>query len=117
MTREVILVEARAITRYVRLSPRKARLVADLIRGKSALEALDILEFANKKSAATIKKTLSSAIANATNNHEMDEEKLVVSTIMINEGPVLKRIKPRAMGKADIIRKPTAHIVVAVSEK
>ena len=117
MIREVILVEARAITRYVRLSPRKARLVADLIRGKSALEALDILEFANKKSAVIIKKTLASAIANATNNHEMDEEKLVVSTIMINEGPVLKRIKPRAMGKADIIRKPTAHIVVAVSEK
>ncbi len=109
--------EARAITRYVRLSPRKARLVADLVRGKSALQALDILEFTNKKAARVIKKTLASAIANATNNFKMDEDKLVVSTIMINEGPVLKRIMPRAMGRADIIRKPTAHIIGAVSEK
>lgn len=109
--------EARATTKYVRLSPQKARLVADLVRGKSALEALDTLQFANKKAAVVIKKTLASAIANATNNFDMDEEKLVVSTIMINQGPVLKRIMPRAMGRADIIRKPTAHIVVAVSEK
>ena len=106
--------EARAITRYVRLSPRKARLVADLVRGKSALQAL---EFTNKKAARVIQKTLASAIANATNNFKMDEDNLVVSTIMINEGPVLKRIMPRAMGRADIIRKPTAHIIVAVSEK
>ncbi len=109
--------EARAITKFVRLSPRKARLVADLVRGKSALEALDILAFTNKKAAVVIKKTLASAIANATNNFDMDEEKLVVSTVMVNEGPVLKRIMPRAMGRADIIRKPTSHIVVAVSEK
>lgn len=109
--------EARAMTKFVRLSPRKARLVADLVRGKSALQALDILEFTNKKAARIIKKTLSSAIANATNNFKMDEEKLVVSTIMINQGPVLKRVMPRAMGRADIIRKPTAHITVAVSEK
>jgi large subunit ribosomal protein L22 len=60
---------------------------------------------------------LASAIANATNNFDMDEEKLYVSTIMVNQGPVLKRISPRAMGRADIIRKPTAHIIVAVSEK
>lgn len=109
--------EAKAITKFVRLSPTKARLVADLVRGKSALEALDILAFTNKKAAGIIKKTLASAIANATNNFDMDEEKLVVSTIMINEGPVLKRIMPRAMGRADIIRKPTSHVVVAVTEK
>lgn len=108
--------EAKAITRYVRLSPRKARLVADLVRGKSALEALDILEFTNKKAARFIKKTLASAIANATSNFNMNEENLVVSTIMINDGPALKRVMPRAMGRADIIRKPTAHIIVAVSE-
>ena len=66
--------EARAITRFVRLSPRKARLVADLVRGKSALEALDILEFTNKKAARIISKTLASAVANATNNFKMDEE-------------------------------------------
>ena len=105
--------EAKAITRFVRLSPRKARLVADLVRGKSALEALDILEFTNKKAARVIKKTLSSA----TNNFKMDEDKLVVSTIMVNQGPVLKRVMPRAMGRADIIRKPTAHITVAVSDE
>ena len=109
--------EAKAITRFVRLSPRKARLVADLVRGKSALEALDILEFTNKKAARVIKKTLSSAIANATNNFKMDEDKLVVSTIMINQGPVLKRVMPRAMGRADVIRKPTAHITVEVDER
>lgn len=109
--------EAKAITRFVRLSPRKARLVADLVRGKSALEALDILEFTNKKAARVIKKTLSSAIANATNNFKMDEDKLVVSMIMVNQGPVLKRVMPRAMGRADIIRKPTAHITVAVSDE
>lgn len=82
--------EARAITRYVRMSPRKARLVADLVRGKSALEALDILEFTNKKAARLIKKTLASAIANATNNFKMDEDKLVVSTIMIMMDQLLR---------------------------
>ena len=76
-----------------------------------------ILEFTNKKAARVIKKTLSSAIANATNNFKMDEDKLVVSTIMVNQGPVLKRVMPRAMGRADIIRKPTAHITVAVSDE
>lgn len=109
--------EAKAITRYVRMSPRKARLVADLVRGKSALEALDILEFTNKKAARIIKKTLASAVANATNNFKMDEDKLFVSTMMINEGPSLKRVMPRAQGRADIIRKPTAHVIVGVSEK
>jgi large subunit ribosomal protein L22 len=110
-------VEAKAIARYVRLTPRKARLVADLIRGKSALEALEILTFTNKKAAVVIKKTLDSAIKNASNNHEMDEEKLFVSKITVDEGPVLKRLKPRAMGRADIIRKKTSHVTVVVSEK
>lgn len=109
--------EAKAIARYVRMTPRKARLVADLIRGKSALEALEILTFTNKKAAVVIKKTLDSAIKNASNNHEMDEEKLYVSKIMVDEGPVLKRLKPRAMGRADIIRKKTSHLTVVVSEK
>ncbi len=109
--------EAKAIARYVRLTPRKARLVADVVRGKSALQALDILTFTNKKAAVVIKKVLSSAIANATNNLGMNEENLYVAKIMVDEGPMLKRVMPRAMGRADIIRKPTAHIVVAVSEK
>ena len=109
--------EVKASTRFVRMSPRKARLVADLVRGKSALEALDILEYTNKKAARIIKKTLASAIANDTHNAKLDDEKLVISTIMINDGPALKRISPRAMGRADIIRKPTAHVIVGVSEK
>jgi len=110
-------VEAKAITRFVRLSPRKARLVADLVRGKSALDAIDILEFTNKKAALYIEKTLRSAIANAEHNNNMDPDKLFVSKILIDKGPVLKRISPRAMGRADIIRKPTAHITVAVSDE
>ena len=77
--------EAKAITRFVRLSPRKARLVADLVRGKSALDAIDILEFTNKKAARIIKKTFMSAEENATNNFKMDEQKLVLYTIMINQ--------------------------------
>lgn len=109
--------EAKAIARYVRLTPRKARLVADLVRGKSALQALDILTFTNKKAAVVIKKTLASAIANATNNFNMNEENLYVAKVMVDEGPILKRVMPRAMGRADIIHKKTAHVTVVVAEK
>jgi large subunit ribosomal protein L22 len=110
-------VEAKAIARYVRLTPRKARLVADLVRGKSALQALDILTFTNKKAAVVLKKTLASAIANATNNFNMNEENLYVAKVMVDEGPILKRVMPRAMGRADIIHKKTSHVTVVVSEK
>ena len=109
--------EAKAIARYVRLTPRKARLVADVVRGKSALQALDILTFTNKKAAVVIKKVLSSAIANATNNLGMNEENLYVAKIMVDEGPMLKRVMPRAMGRADIIHKKTAHVTIVVAEK
>lgn len=102
--------------RYQRLSPQKARLVADLVRGKNALYALDMLRFTNKKAARFIEKTLRSAIANAEHNNNLDPEKLVISKILIDKGPVLKRVSPRAMGRADIIRKPTAHITIEVSE-
>lgn len=103
--------------RHQRLSPQKARLVADLVRGKNALEALNMLKFTNKKAAIYIEKTLRSAIANAENNLGMDVDKLYVSKIMIDKGPVLKRLMPRAMGRADIIRKPLAHITVEVEER
>ena len=109
--------EAKAIGRYFRVSPQKARLVANLIRNKNAEEALNILRFTNKKAAPLIEKVLKSAIANAVNNFDMDEEKLYVSTIYIDKGPFLKRIKPRAMGRADRILKKTSHITVCVSEK
>jgi len=110
-------VEAKAIARYVRLTPRKARLVADVVRGKSALQALDILTFTNKKAAGVLKKTLASAIANATNNFNMNEENLYISKVTIDEGPMLKRVMPRAMGRADIIQKKTSHVTIVVAEK
>ena len=103
--------------KYQRLSPQKARLVADIVRGKNALQALNILKFTNKKAAKYIEKTLRSAIANAEHNFNLDPEKLYISKILIDKGPVLKRISPRAMGRADVIRKPTAHITVEVSER
>lgn len=103
--------------RYQRLSPQKARLVADIVRGKDALQALNILEFTNKKAAKYIEKTLRSAIANAEHNNGLNPEKLYISKILIDKGPVLKRISPRAMGRADVIRKPTAHITVEVEER
>lgn len=109
--------EAKAIARYVRLTPRKARLVADVVRGKSALQALDILTFTNKKAAGVLKKTLASAIANATNNFNMNEENLYISKVTIDEGPMLKRVMPRAMGRADIIQKKTSHVTIVVAEK
>ena len=103
--------------RYQRLSPQKARLVADIVRGKNALQALNVLRFTNKKAAKYIEKTLRSAIANAKHNFNMDSDKLYISKILIDKGPVLKRISPRAMGRADIIHKKTSHVTVVVSEK
>lgn len=109
--------EAKAIARFIRLTPQKARLVADLVRGKDVMEAFNILKFNTKKSAPIIDKVIKSAVANAENNHDMDPEKLFVSKIFIDAGPVLKRVKSRAMGRADIRRKRTSHITVVVSEK
>lgn len=103
--------------RYQRLSPQKARLVADIVRGKDALTALNILRFTNKKAAPLIEKTLKSAIANAEHNLGLNPEELYISKILIDKGPVLKRMNPRAMGRADVIRKPLAHITVEVDVK
>ena len=103
--------------RYQRLSPQKARLVADIVRGKNALQDLNILRFTNKKAAKFIEKTLRSAIANAEHNLGLNSENLYVSKVLIDKGPVLKRMNPRAMGRADIIRKPLAHITVEVDVK
>ena len=109
--------EAKAITRFVRLSPRKARLVADLVRGKSALEALDILEFTNKKAAKYIEKTLRSAIANAENNNNMDVSKLYIAECYAGSAPTMKRIKPRAQGRAYRILKRNSHITIVLDER
>jgi len=99
-----------------RLSAQKARLVADQIRGKSVEEALDILAFSPKKGAVLVKKVLESAIANAEHNEGADVDELKVSTIFVDEGFTMKRIKPRAKGRADRILKRTCHITVKVAE-
>jgi large subunit ribosomal protein L22 len=100
-----------------RLSAQKARLVADQIRGKGVEDALDILAFSNKKGAVIIKKVLESAIANAEHNEGADVDELKVKTIFVDEGVSLKRIMPRAKGRADRITKRTCHITVKVADK
>jgi len=110
-------VEAKAVAKYIRMSPRKVRLVVDLIRGKSAEEADQILKYTNRRAAAPVRKVLKSAVANAINNHDLLEDELVVKAAYVDEGPTLKRILPRARGRADIIKKRTSHITIIVEEK
>ena len=109
--------EAKAIARYVRVSPRKARIVVDLIRGKSVVRAREILAFTNRGVAETVEKTLNSAVANAENQHHVRPESLVVKTAYVDEGPTLKRIRPRAKGSASRIRKRTSHISIIVAPR
>jgi large subunit ribosomal protein L22 len=109
--------EARAIARYQRVSPRKARLVVDTIRGKSASEASTILRFTAKGAAEIVGKVLDSAVANAEHNLKVKPDTLFVSAAFVDEGPTLKRIKPRAMGRAFRIRKRTSHITVVVKQR
>jgi len=114
---EVSEMEVSAVLRGARLSAQKARLVADQIRGKSVEQALDVLNFSTKKGAVIIRKVLNSAIANAEHNQGMDVDELKVSTIFVDEAMSLKRIQPRAKGRADRITKRSCHITVKVSEK
>ncbi|HBQ26920.1 MAG TPA: 50S ribosomal protein L22 [Syntrophomonas sp.] len=109
--------EARAVARYLRVSPFKARQVADLVRGKNVDEAVGILKYTNKKSAPLISKILKSAIANAEHNNDMDSDELYVSEIYVDEGPTLKRMRPRAYGRADVRRHRTSHITVVLRER
>ncbi|ATL97662.1 MULTISPECIES: 50S ribosomal protein L22 [Aeromonas] len=108
--------EAIAKHRYARTSAQKARLVADQVRGLSVDKALNLLTFSPKKAAVLVKKVLESAIANAEHNEGADIDALRVATIMVDEGPSMKRIRPRAKGRADRILKRTAHITVVVSD-
>ncbi|WP_188433197.1 50S ribosomal protein L22 [Kroppenstedtia guangzhouensis] len=110
-------VKSKAVARYVRISPRKARLVIDLIRGKSVDEALAILRFTPRAASPIIEKVLRSAIANAEHNYNMNPGELVVEKAMVDEGPTMKRFRPRAQGRAGRINKRTSHITVVVSEK
>jgi large subunit ribosomal protein L22 len=112
-----LIVEVAAKLKGARISAQKVRLVADQIRGKSVESALEILQFSGRKGADIIKKVLESAIANAEHNDGADVDELRVSTIFVDEGMTMKRIKPRAKGRADRIFKRSCHITVKVSEK
>jgi large subunit ribosomal protein L22 len=108
--------EAKAVEKYIRISPRKIKYVVDMIRTKPVDEAIGILSLTPKGASVVVKKALQSAVANATENHKMKEEDLYISKILVNEGPTLKRFKPRARGRATRIRKRTTHLSVYVSD-
>ena len=107
---------AKAILRSIRISPQKARLVADQVRGMPVARALDLLKFSDKKAAHIIYKVLWSATANAENNNGADVDELKVATIMVDEGPILKRFMARAKGRGNHILKQTSHIYVTVGD-
>ncbi|MFZ5596993.1 MAG: 50S ribosomal protein L22 [Bacillota bacterium] len=109
--------EAKAIARYIRISPRKAREVVDLIRGKDLREALAILKFTPRRASVPVAKVVQSAAANAEHNYEMDRDSLYVAECYVDQGPTLKRFQPRAMGRADLMRRRTSHITVVLREK
>lgn len=109
--------QATAKVTGVRITPRKCRLVVDLVRGKKVADALGILTNVNKSASPIVAKLIKSAAANAVNNNKMDESKLYIDTIYVNEGPRLKRYMPRAKGSASSIIKRTSHISVVVKEK
>ena len=109
-----VLPGARAVARHVRISPSKARRVVNLVRGLPAKEALTVLQFAPQAASEQVYKVLASAIANAENNERLDPDALLVSEAFVDEGPTLKRFRPRAQGRAYRIRKRTCHITIAV---
>ena len=109
--------ESFAKLRFARISPQKARLVADEVRGMPVERALEILQFSTKKAAHIVRKLLESAVANAEHNEGADIDELKVSVIMIDEGPTMKRMKPRARGRADRIFKRTSHLMIRVADK
>lgn len=113
---ETARIEAKASLKFARISARKVKIVADLIRGKNADEALAIVKFTPKASSEVIEKLLKSAIANAENNHGMKHENLYIAEIYANQGPTLKRIRPAAKGSAVKIRKRTSHITIVLRD-
>ncbi|MBA2617592.1 MAG: 50S ribosomal protein L22 [Rubrobacter sp.] len=104
----------KAVAKFVRIAPRKARLVADEVRGKSVPEAVTILQFTNKRAAGIVGDVIKSAAANAEHNDDADIEALFVRDVRVDEGPTIKRYRPRAMGRATMIRKRTSHISVVL---
>lgn len=108
---------AKAVVRFSRIAPRKARQVIDMIRGKRVGDAQTILKFTPRFAAEVIGKVLNSAIANAENNHKMNRDRLYVSEAYVDQGPTMKRFMPRAQGRASAIHKRTSHITIVVAEK
>ncbi|HUI27428.1 MAG TPA: 50S ribosomal protein L22 [Candidatus Kryptonia bacterium] len=109
--------EARSISRHLRIAPQKARLVVDVIRGKNVGEALSLLEFMPKKGARMVIKTLKSAVANAEHTQRVDVDRLYVKHVSVGAGATLKRFTPRAQGRATPIRKRTSHVTIVVDER
>jgi large subunit ribosomal protein L22 len=114
---EVEGIEARAVAKYVRISPFKARQAVDLIRGKDVEEALSLLKFSLKRSARVVEKVLNSATANAEKNQHIARDRLYIAKAFVDEGPTLKRFRARAMGRVARIRKRTSHITIVLKEK
>lgn len=109
--------EAKAIAKYIRISPRKVRQVIDLVRGKTVSDALAILKYTPKRGSAAVVKVINSAAANAEHNYDMDKDNLYVAEAYVDQGPTLKRFMPRAYGRADKMRRRTSHITIVVKEK
>jgi len=109
--------EAKAVAKFIRISPRKVRQVVDLIRGKDVNEALAILRFTPKRASTPVAKVINSAAANAEHNYDMNRDDLYVAKAYVDEGPTIKRWQARGMGRADILRHRTSHITVIVEEK
>ncbi len=109
--------ETRAVSRYLRVAPRKARLVADLVRGRAVGDAIGLLHHVPKKAAKMVAKTLKSVVANAENTKGVDVDRLYIKSIAVDEGPTGKRFMPRAHGRATQIRRRTAHLTVVVDER
>jgi large subunit ribosomal protein L22 len=109
--------DAKAVVRFTRIAPRKARQVIDMIRGKRVSDAQTILKFTPRFAAEVIGKVLNSAVANAENNHNMNRDSLYISEAYVDQGPTMKRYMPRAQGRASAIHKRTSHITIVVAEK
>jgi large subunit ribosomal protein L22 len=108
--------EARAVARYMRISPQKARLIMDEVRGKKVDEAIRLLSFSPRKGSRILRKLINSAVANAEVNKEIDVDTLFIKRIYADQGPIMKRFRPRAMGRASRIRKRTSHLTVILDE-
>ena len=108
--------QVKAKARFIRIAPRKVRLVVDMVRGKKVGDALGILQFTQKRGAKVVSKLLNTAVANAENKGDIDVDTLYIQKIFVDQGPTLKRFKPRAMGRATMIQKKTSHISIILDE-